>query len=35
LADIVDAVGAAIDNLGGSFTMNYTTMATTAPRMPS
>ncbi|MFD6284812.1 class I SAM-dependent methyltransferase [Streptomyces sp. NPDC060205] len=32
LARILDAVGAAIDALGGSFTMNYTTLATTAAR---
>lgn len=30
LADILDAVGAAIDTLGGAFTMHYTTLATTA-----
>jgi SAM-dependent methyltransferase len=31
-AEILDAVGAAIDELGGSFTMHYTTLATTAVR---
>ncbi len=31
-AEILDAVGAAIDALGGHFTMRYTTMATTACR---
>jgi SAM-dependent methyltransferase len=30
VAGILDAVGAAIDALGGAFTMNYTTLATTA-----
>jgi SAM-dependent methyltransferase len=30
LADILDAVGTAIDTLGGAFTMHYTTLATTA-----
>jgi SAM-dependent methyltransferase len=29
-ADILDAVGTAIDALGGAFTMHYTTLATTA-----
>lgn len=32
LAGILDEVGAAIDALGGSFTMPYTTLATTAFR---
>ncbi|MFI0356409.1 class I SAM-dependent methyltransferase [Actinomadura sp. 9N407] len=32
VAEILDAVGAAIDSLGGRFTMNYTTLATTAVR---
>jgi SAM-dependent methyltransferase len=32
LAGILDAVGGAIDSLGGRFTMNYTTLATTAVR---
>ncbi|MCQ4084735.1 class I SAM-dependent methyltransferase [Streptomyces sp. RB6PN25] len=32
LADVLDAVGAAIDSLGGGFTMNYTTLAATAVR---
>jgi SAM-dependent methyltransferase len=32
LADILDEVGAAIDALGGVFTMSYTTLATTAAR---
>ncbi|MEU6586067.1 class I SAM-dependent methyltransferase [Nocardia sp. NPDC046763] len=32
LAEILDAVGNAIDSLGGSFTMDYTTLATTAAR---
>jgi hypothetical protein len=31
-ADILDAVGTAIDTLGGRFTMQYTTLATTAVR---
>ncbi|MPY59269.1 class I SAM-dependent methyltransferase [Streptomyces spongiae] len=31
-ADILDAVGAAIDSMGGRFTMLYTTLATTAVR---
>ncbi|WP_416565875.1 class I SAM-dependent methyltransferase [Nocardia testacea] len=35
LAEILDAVGAAIDSLGGSFTMDYTTLATTAARAGS
>lgn len=30
LAEILDAVGQAIDSLGGCFTMNYTTLAATA-----
>jgi SAM-dependent methyltransferase len=30
LADILDAVGTAIDTLGGAFTMHYTTLATIA-----
>jgi len=30
LADILDAVGTAIDTVGGAFTMHYTTLATTA-----
>ncbi|MFE7161594.1 class I SAM-dependent methyltransferase [Streptomyces sp. NPDC057636] len=33
LAEILDAVGNAIDSLGGHFTMNYTTLATTAARV--
>lgn len=33
LQPILDAVGAAIDDLGGSFTMQYTTLATTAVRL--
>ncbi|ONM46380.1 class I SAM-dependent methyltransferase [Nocardia donostiensis] len=32
LAEILDAVGNAIDSLGGSFTMDYTTLAATAAR---
>ncbi|MFE3521444.1 class I SAM-dependent methyltransferase [Streptomyces sp. NPDC059161] len=32
LAEILDAVGCAIDSLGGRFTMNYTTLAVTAVR---
>lgn len=32
LAEILDAVGEAIDALGGSFVMDYTTLATTAVR---
>lgn len=32
LAEILDAVGSAIDSLGGRFTMNYTTLAATAVR---
>lgn len=32
LAEVLDAVGGAIDSLGGRFTMNYTTLATTAVR---
>ncbi len=32
LAEILDAVGGAIDSLGGRFTMSYTTLATTAVR---
>jgi SAM-dependent methyltransferase len=32
LAEILDTVGSAIDSLGGRFTMNYTTLATTAVR---
>ncbi|MGY4100398.1 class I SAM-dependent methyltransferase [Nocardia sp. R16R-3T] len=32
LAEILDATGNAIDSLGGSFTMDYTTLATTAVR---
>jgi SAM-dependent methyltransferase len=32
-AEILDAVGNAIDSLGGRFTMNYTTLATTAVRV--
>lgn len=31
-AEILDAVGAAVDSLGGRFTMSYTTLATTAVR---
>jgi len=33
LAVILDEVGAAIDRLGGAFTMHYTTLATTAARV--
>ena len=33
LAQILDAVGSAIDSLGGRFTMTYTTLATTAVRV--
>jgi len=32
LAEVLDAVGGAIDALGGRFTMNYTTLAATAVR---
>ena len=32
LTEILNAVGAAIDNIGGRFTMAYTTLATTASR---
>jgi SAM-dependent methyltransferase len=32
-AEILDAVGAAIDSVGGHFTMSYTTLATTAVRV--
>ena len=32
LAEVLDAVGSAIDSLGGRFTMNYTTLAATAER---
>ncbi|MFF1838026.1 class I SAM-dependent methyltransferase [Streptomyces sp. NPDC058231] len=32
LAEILDAVGGAIDSLGGRFTMNYTTLVATAVR---
>jgi SAM-dependent methyltransferase len=32
LAEVLDGVGAAIDRIGGSFTMPYTTLAATAPR---
>ncbi|MFF1478040.1 class I SAM-dependent methyltransferase [Streptomyces sp. NPDC058301] len=32
LAEILDAVGSAIDSLGGRFTMDYTTLAATAVR---
>ncbi|MFF7755024.1 class I SAM-dependent methyltransferase [Streptomyces sp. NPDC007971] len=35
LAEILDAVGGAIDSLGGRFTMNYTTLAATARRVGS
>ncbi|GAA0523490.1 methyltransferase type 11 [Saccharopolyspora subtropica] len=34
LARVLDGVGAAIDELGGSFTMPYTTVAVTAVRTP-
>ena len=34
-ADILDAVGTAVDALGGRFTMRYTTLATTAVRTPA
>jgi hypothetical protein len=30
LAEVLDCVGAAIDTIGGSFTMTYTTLAATA-----
>jgi hypothetical protein len=33
LAEILDEVGAAIDALGGAFTMPYTTLATSAARV--
>ncbi|WP_031227362.1 class I SAM-dependent methyltransferase [Streptomyces roseochromogenus] len=33
LAEILDAVGDAIDSMGGRFTMNYTTLAATAVRV--
>ncbi|MFG2594775.1 class I SAM-dependent methyltransferase [Streptomyces sp. NPDC048462] len=33
LAEVLDAVGAAIDSLGGRFTMDYTTFAVTAVRI--
>jgi SAM-dependent methyltransferase len=33
LAEILDAVGGAIDSLGGHFTMNYTTLVATAVRV--
>ncbi|MFF1675707.1 class I SAM-dependent methyltransferase [Streptomyces sp. NPDC058256] len=33
LAQILDAVGSAIDSLGGRFTMNYSTLAATAVRV--
>lgn len=33
-AEILDAVGAAIDAVGGGFTMHYTTLATSAVRLP-
>ncbi|NUS95414.1 MAG: SAM-dependent methyltransferase, partial [Nocardia sp.] len=32
LAEILDAVGEAVDSVGGSFTMDYTTLATVATR---
>jgi hypothetical protein len=32
LAQVLDSVGAAIDAMGGSFTMPYTTVAVTAKR---
>ncbi|WP_042401391.1 class I SAM-dependent methyltransferase [Streptacidiphilus carbonis] len=32
VTEVLDAVGAAIDSLGGAFTMTYTTLATTAVR---
>jgi len=35
LAEVLDAVGGAIDALGGRFTMNYTTLAATAVRAAS
>lgn len=35
LAEILDQVGAAVDALGGSFTMPYTTLAATARRLPA
>ncbi|MFE6163282.1 class I SAM-dependent methyltransferase [Streptomyces sp. NPDC056486] len=35
LADVLDAVGGAIDSLGGHFTMSYTTLAVTAVRAGS
>jgi SAM-dependent methyltransferase len=33
LTEILQAVGSAVDSLGGSFTMHYTTLATTAVRV--
>ena len=33
LAEVLDAVGGAIDSLGGRFTMYYTTLAATAVRV--
>lgn len=35
LADILNEVGSAIDHLGGTFTMPYTLLATTAARLPA
>jgi SAM-dependent methyltransferase len=35
LAELVAGVGAALDGLGGSFTMRYTTVAITAARQPA
>jgi len=35
LAEVLEGVGAAIDERGGSFTMTYTTLAVTAVRTPS
>lgn len=32
MAEVLDAVGGAIDSRGGRFTMNYTTLAVTAVR---
>jgi hypothetical protein len=35
LAEVLDGVGKAIDEIGGHFTMTYTTLATTAARTSS
>jgi SAM-dependent methyltransferase len=34
LAEVLDTVGAALDRIGGGFTMNYTTLAASAVRRP-